>query len=80
MSSMSIIKPISMKIQKRCIDLAKAYMDVKDVLNELGTVHQSDEMLHSWFVQAEAIAFKVGVVSEVPTSVFSTNLQKQCGI
>ena len=36
------------------------------MLNELRAVHQSEEMLHSWFVQAEAIAFKVGVVFEVP--------------
>ena len=66
MNSMSIIKPISIKLQKRYTDIVKAYMDVKDVLNELRAVRQSEVMLHSWFMQAEAIAFKVGVVSEVP--------------
>ena len=65
MNSMSIIKPISIKLQKRCTDIVKSYIDVKDVLHELRAVRQSEEMLHSWFVQAEAIAFKVGVVSEV---------------
>ena len=47
MNSMSIIKPISIKLQKRCTDIVKAYMDVKDVLNELRAIRQSEEMLHS---------------------------------
>ena len=38
MNSMSIIKPISIKLQKRCTDIVKAYMNVKDVLNELRAV------------------------------------------
>ena len=35
-------------------------------MNELRAIHRSEEMLHSWLVQAEAIAFEVGVVSEIP--------------
>ena len=66
MNLMSIIKPVSIKLQKRCTDIVKAYTNVKDVLNEFRCVCQSEEMLHSWFVQAEAIALKVDVVSEVP--------------
>ena len=38
MNSMSIIKPISIKLLKRYTDIVKAYMDVKDVLNELRAV------------------------------------------
>ena len=79
MNSMSIIKPISIKLQKRCTDIVKAYMDVKDVLNEFRPVCQSEEMLHSWFVQAEAIALKVGEFLK-SHECFSANLQKQCGI
>ena len=40
-------------------------MNVKDILSELRAVCPSEEMLHSWFVRAKAIAFEVGVVSEV---------------
>ena len=37
-----------------------------NVLNELWGDGQSEEMVHSWFVCAEAIAFEVDVVCEVP--------------
>ena len=47
MNSMSRIKPISIKLKKRCTDIVKVYINVKNVLNELRAVRQSEEMLHS---------------------------------
>ena len=40
MNSISIIKPIGIKVLKRCTDIVKAYMDVKDLLYKLRAVRQ----------------------------------------
>ena len=66
MNAMSIIKPISVKLQCRSYDIVKAYNEVKDVIEELRTLRRSDSMLHSWYIQAESLARKVGVVPCVP--------------
>ena len=42
MNSMLITNSISIKLQKRCTDIVKGYMDVKDMLNEFRAVRQSE--------------------------------------
>ena len=39
---------------------------MKDVIEELCTLRSCDSMLHSWYIQAESLARKVGVVPCVP--------------
>ena len=65
MNAMSIIKPISVKLQKKSSDIVKAYMDITEVINELSSVRESEDMLHSWYEQAESLAQEVGVIPEV---------------
>ena len=48
MNAMSIIKPISVKLQEKSSDIVKAYMDITEVINELSSVRESEDMLHSW--------------------------------
>ena len=40
-----------------------AYNKIKDVTDELSS---SDDILHSWYVQAESLASEVDVVPQVP--------------
>ena len=65
-NAMSIIKPISVKLQIKSSDIVKAYMDITEVINELSSVHESEDMLHSWYEQAESLAQEIGVIPEVP--------------
>ena len=65
-NALSIIKPISVKLQNRSYDIVKAYNKVKDVIRELHTLRGSDTILHSWYVQAESLAGKVNIVPQVP--------------
>ena len=66
MNAMSIIKPISVKLQNKSSDIVKAYMDITEVINELSSVRESEDMLHSWYEQAESLAQEVGVIPQVP--------------
>ena len=66
MNAMSIIKPISVKLQKKSSEIVKAYMDITEVINELSSVRESEDMFHSWYEQAESLAQEVGVIPEVP--------------
>ena len=66
MNAMSIIKPISIKLQFGYYDIVKAYSEVKFVIDELSTLRLStlrsnDGMLHSWYVQAEKLAEDIQV-------------------
>ena len=63
MNAMAIIKPISVKLQKRNNDIINAYTEVEVVLS---SIRGSAELLHSWYVQAEVFATEVGVVPDVP--------------
>ena len=54
--TMSIIKPISIKLQFGYYDIVKAYSEVKFVIDELTTLRSNDGMLHLWYVQAEKLA------------------------
>ena len=63
---MSVIRPISVKLQHRSYDIVQAYNEVKGVIEEICKLHSSDAMLHSWYSQAKDLADIIGVVSEVP--------------
>ena len=43
-----------------------AYSKVKDVIDELGDIRKDDKIIHSWYVQSEAVAAEVNVAPEVP--------------
>ena len=66
MNAMAIIKPVSIKLQYRASDIVYAYNKIKDVTDELSKIRSSDDILHSWYVQAETLASEVDVVPQVP--------------
>ena len=66
MNAMAVIKPVSIKLQYRASDIVYAYSKVKDVIDELGDIRKDDKIIHSWYVQSEAVAAEVNVVPEVP--------------
>ena len=66
MNVMAIIKPISIKLQRRSNDIVNAYQEVASVIDELSTVRGSEEMLHEWYMQAEAVGAEVQVVPVTP--------------
>ena len=55
---MSIIKPISVKLQYTSYDIVKAYNRVEEVVKELHAIRNDESMLHSWYVEAESLAGK----------------------
>ena len=66
MNVMSVIKPISIKLQKRSIDIVGAYDEVKGLTSELLSLRSNDSILHQWYTQAESIAASVNVVPTTP--------------
>ena len=48
------------------LNIVYAYSKVKDVIDELGDIRKDDKIIHSWYVQSEAVAAEVNVVPEVP--------------
>ena len=69
MNAMAIIKPISIKLQRRSIDIVSAYHEVDDVVTELLSARTSDCILHQWYSQAESLAAEVNVVPAAPRTV-----------
>ena len=69
MNAMSVIRPISVKLQHRSYDIVQAYNEVKGIIEELCKLYSSDAVLHSWYSQAKDLADSIGVVSEVPRTV-----------
>ncbi len=69
MHCMSVIKPISIKLQYKTNDLAYAYMKVQHVISDLKAMRSNDQLLHDWYEQAEALANDIGVSPEVPRTV-----------
>lgn len=65
-NAMSIIKPISVKLQYTSNDIVKAYNRVEEVVKELHGIRNDESMLHSWYAEAESLAGKVDVVPQVP--------------
>ena len=68
-NAMSIIKPISVKLQYTSYDIVKAYNRVEEVVKELHAISNDESMLHSWYVEAESLAGKVDVLPQVPRTV-----------
>lgn len=66
MNAMAIIKPISIKLQKRSNDIVRAYNEVTSVIEELITARGDSEVLHGWYVQSEVVAGEIDVTPEVP--------------
>ena len=66
MNATAIIKPISIKLQRRSSDIVNAYHEVAGVVRELSELRASDRMLHDWYNSAEAVAADVDVVPAVP--------------
>ena len=66
MHVMSIIKPLSIKLQYKSGDIVYEYSKVSDVREELSRCHANDGLLHTWYVQAETLAAEVNVVPQVP--------------
>ncbi len=65
-NAMSIIKPISVKLQSTHYDdIVKAYNKVDDVIIELRAVRENQSIIHSWYAQAESLASAVSVVAQV---------------
>ena len=61
MNVMSVIKPVSIKLQKRCIDIIGAYDEVQGLTADLLSLRSNDRLLHQWYAQAESIAASVNV-------------------
>jgi len=66
MNCMSIIKPLSIKLQYRTNDVVYAYSKVKDVIEELKSLRANEELLHLWYEQARSLAGSIEVEPEVP--------------
>lgn len=66
MNVMSFIKPISVKLQRRSIDIVNAYQEVEGVIDALSAARESEENLHAWYLQAEQLAAEVDVVPSTP--------------
>ena len=62
MNAMAVIKPVSIKLQYRASDIVNAYSKVKDVIDELGDIRKDDKIIHSWYVQSEAVAAEVSLL------------------
>ena len=71
MNAMTIIKPISIKLQRRSSDIVNAYHEVAGVVRELSEIRASDRMLHDWYTQAEVVAADVYVVPAVTEQLLS---------
>ena len=56
MNAMSVIRPISVKLQHRSYDILQAYNNDKGVIEELCKLRSSDVMLQSWYSQAKYLA------------------------
>lgn len=69
MHCMSVIKPLSIKLQYRANDIAYAYSKIQDVIKELEALRTNDSVLHDWYVQAESIAADIDVEPDVPRTV-----------
>ena len=69
MNCMSIIKPVSVKLQYRTNDIVYAYSKIKDLISELKTIRADEHLLHEWYMQAESLASDVDVEAEVPRTV-----------
>ena len=59
MNVMSVIKPISIKLQKRSLDIVGAYDEVRSLTSELLSLRSNE-----WYTQA--IAASVNVVPTTP--------------
>ena len=58
---MSIIKPLSIKLQYKSGDIVHAYSKVSNVREELSR-SANYRLLHTWYVRAETLAAEVNVV------------------
>ena len=67
MNCMSVIKPLSIKLQYRTNDIIYAYSKIKDVIRELKSIRADDQLLHTWYEQAASLA--VDVEPTVPRTV-----------
>ncbi len=70
MHCMSVIKPLSIKLQYRANDIAYAHtVKIQDVIKELEALRTNDSVLHDWYVQAEVIGADIDVMPDVPRTV-----------
>lgn len=70
MKVLAYIKPITVKLQKRSMDVIKAYSMINDVLRELKEAREEDETTFSeWFKECEQLANSVGTDPSVPRTV-----------
>jgi hypothetical protein len=69
MNCMSIIKPVSVKLQYKTNDIAYAYSKITDVISELKSVRANEQLLHDWYLQAETLANDIDVQPVVPRTV-----------
>ncbi len=63
---MSVIKPLSNKLQYRTNDVVYAYSKIKDVIEELKLIRANEELLHLWYEQAKSQAGSIGAEPQVP--------------
>ena len=66
MNCMSVIKPVSIKLQYKTNDIVYAYMKITNLVDELQKIRANDQMLHAWYVQAESLSVKFNVEPSVP--------------
>ncbi len=66
-NTLSHVKPMSVKLQKRSNDIYKAYTMIKDTEDILDHVRsESDVEFSQWFGEAERLANSVGTEPRVP--------------
>ena len=66
MNCMSLIKPVSVKLQYKTNDIVYAYTKIKAVTDELKSVRSNEQLLHEWYMQAESLASDIDVEPAVP--------------
>ena len=69
MNCMSVLKPVSVKLQYKTNDIAYAYSKIKNVISELKAIRANEQLLHDWYLQAETLASDVNVQPEAPRTV-----------
>ncbi len=68
---MSVIKPLSIKLQYRANDILHMHtLKIQDVVKELEALRINDSVLHDWYVQAEVIGADIEVMPDVPIELF----------
>ena len=79
MKCLSTLKPLSIKLQKRDIDVYEAYNHIKDLKGELQDIRGDiDKYCSDWYGMAKTTGRKANIEPSMPRVFFSATAQKQC--